>query len=200
MKKRRSKISIQIEEIENKRKESGEFNQELNDNMELEEYDKKLSENSKIYEKNENKFVKFDVFFYFTLKNKEFVFQIKTDFFNKNEQYIYELIKNIVKKINEKNIVINYNNANYIVSLKDCDDYEDNDKRFYMDNYEIKQCNIKNLTPLDDTPSFSSDSLIKNIERKKLSFVYKTPLNIMIREKIESKEENNKYQLYYDED
>ena len=40
MKKRRSKISIQIEEIENKRKESGEFNQELNDNMELEEYDK----------------------------------------------------------------------------------------------------------------------------------------------------------------
>ena len=69
-----------------------------------------------------------------------------------------------------------------------------------MENYEIKQCNIKNLTPLDDTPSFSSDSLIKNIERKKLSFVSKTPLNIMIREKIESKEENNKYQLYYDED
>ena len=200
MKKRRSKISIQIEEIENKRKESGEFNQELNDNMELEEYDKKLNENSRIYENNENKFAKFDVFFYFTLKNKEFVFQIKTDFFNKNEQYIYELIKNIVKKINEKNIVINYNNANYIVSLKDCDDFEDNDKRFYMENYEIKQCNIKNLTPLDDTPSFSIDSLIKNIERKKLSFVSKTPLNIMIREKIESKEENNKYQLYYDED
>ena len=200
MKKRRSKISIQIEEIENKRKESGEFNQELNDNMELEEYDKKLNEKSRIYENNENKFAKFDVFFYFTLKNKEFVFQIKTDFFNKNEQYIYELIKNIVKKINEKNIIINYNNANYIVSLKDCDDFEDNDKRFYMENYEIKQCNIKNLTPLDDTHNFSSDSLIKNIERKKLSFVSKTPLNIMIREKIESKEENNKYQLYYDED
>ena len=200
MKKRRSKISIQIEEIETKRKESGEFNQELNDNMELEEYDKKLNENSRIYENNENKFAKFDVFFFFTIKNKEFVFQIKTDFFNKNEQYIYELIKNIVKKINEKNIVINYNNANYIVSLKDCDDFEDNDKKFYMENYEIKQCNIKNLTPLDYTPSFSSDSLIKNIERKKLSFVSKTPLNIMIREKIESKEENNKYQLYYDED
>ena len=51
-----------------------------------------------------------------------------------------------------------------------------------------------------DLPSFSPKSLLKNIENKKLSFIVKNPLNIMIREKFEiNKEDNsNKYQNYYD--
>ena len=180
-------------------KENEDFLEEINDNN---EYEKDFNDISKNYKNNEKQFVIFDVFFYFTIKNKEFVFQIKSDLFNINKQYIYELIKNIVKKINEKSIIINYNNTKYIISLKDCGDSEDdNDKNFYIKNYEIKQCNPKSLTPLKDIPEFSSNSLLNNIDTQNLSFISKTPLNIMVREKIESeKDEVNKYQFYYDED
>ena len=181
-------------------KENEEFLEEINDNNEDENDFNEISKNIK---NNENQFVIFDVFFYFTIKNKEFVFQIKSDLFNINKQYKYELIKNVVKKINEKSIIINDNNTNYIISLKDCDDSEDvNDKNFYIKNYEIKQCNPKSLTPLKDILEFSSNSLLKKIDSQKLSFISKTPLNIMIREKIESEkdEDYNKYQFYYEED
>ena len=149
---------------------------------------------------NENKFVIFDIYFYFNLQNKEFIFQIKSDLFNKNEQYIYELIKNIVKKINEKNIIINCNNTNYILSLKDYENFEeDNNKNFYIKSYEIKQCNTKNHKPLSNIPNISPNSLIKNINSKNLSFISKTPLNIMIRE-IFKLEKDYKYQIHYEED
>ena len=91
----------------------------INEKIESEEYEKKLNEISEdlIPVNNENKYVAFVIYFSFNLKNKDFIFQIKSDFFNKNDQYIYELIKNIVQKINEKNIIINSNNKNYILSL-----------------------------------------------------------------------------------
>ena len=160
----------------------------INEKIESEEYEKKLNEISEdlIPVNNENKYVAFFIYFSFNLKNKDFIFQIKSDFFNKNDQYIYELIKNIVQKINEKNIIINSNNKNYILSLKDCDNFEeDNNKNFYIKNYEIKQCNINNNIPLNNILSISPNSLIKNIKCKNLSFISKTPLNIMIREKFE---------------
>jgi hypothetical protein len=37
--------------------------------------------------------------------------------------------------------------------------------------------------PKNDCPSYSSYSLLKNIERENISFISKLPLNIMIREK-----------------
>lgn len=186
-KRRRSKITIQIEELEKKRKESGDY-LEINKNLQIKKSESKennVLNDSVICEK---KYVQFDIYFYFTLNNKEFIFQIKSDFFNKSEQYIYELIKNIVKKINKKNIIINYNNVNYIVSLKDCDNSDDdNEKNFYIKNYEIKYCNKTNFRPLNDIHNLSSNSLIKNINDEKMSLISKTPLNVMLRETIETK-------------
>ena len=90
------------------------------------------------------------------------------------------MIKNIVKQINNKNIIINFNSKDYIVSLKDI---EDDDDDFYIKNYELKPCKKKNFMPKNDCPSYSSYSLLKNIEKENISFISKLPLNIMIREK-----------------
>ena len=80
---------------------------------------------------------KFNVYFYFDFnKNKKFVLPINTENFNIADFHIYDLIKYIVKKINNSNIVVKDNNINYSVSLKDIEDEENID--FYINNYEIK--------------------------------------------------------------
>jgi len=133
-------------------------------------------------DENENKVKNYNIYFYLNLnKENSFIFPIKSDFFKINKQYIYELIKNIVKKINNENINIKYNSKDYIISLKDIEDDDDID--FYIKNYELKPCKKKNFMPKSDCPSYSSYSLLKNIEKENISFVSKLPLNIMIREK-----------------
>ena len=55
-------------------------------------------------------FKKFTINFYFKLnENKDFIFPIESDLFNIDNQYVYELIENIIKKINDKSITINDN-------------------------------------------------------------------------------------------
>ena len=192
-----------MEELENKLKEK--FLDGTNEEIYSEDFDDELHEINKNLENvqnSANKFIQYDAYFYFALNGKEFLFQIKTDLFNSNEQYINELIKNIVKKINEKKCVINYNDTEYIVSLRDCDD--ENDEEFYIKNYEIKQCKKKNNLPKDDIPSYYSKSLIKIIDNKKFSFISKSSLNIMLIEKSEIQDEEcgNKYgnKYYFDDD
>ena len=88
-------------------------------------------------------FKSFKVYFYFEInKDCNFIFPIESDKFNIEKQYIYELLKNIVKLINNKNIIINHNNIKYNISLKDC---EDNNDDFYIENYELKPCKKKLL-------------------------------------------------------
>ena len=191
-----------MEELENKRKESTDYLNEINEEISLDDFKNELND-MRPSETFQDKFSKFDVFFNFTIQKKEFVFQIKSDLFNLNRQDSYELIKNIVKKINEKNITINHNNTNYIVSLKDFDDSEEeNNMDFYSRNYELKPINKINFTSIKESENYSSDSLLKNIDNKKISFVVKNSFNIMFREKNESniEEGDNKYSSYYDDD
>lgn len=192
-----------MEELENKRKESLE---EINEEISLDEFENELCEMTKNFRISDNfqdKFVKFDIFFCFTIQKKEFIFQIKSDLFNVNRQYSYELIKNIVKKINEKNITINHNNTTYVVSLKECQDSEEeNDTDFYIKNYELKPINNNNFTPKEDSGNYLSKTLLKNIDSKKINFVSKNTFNIMLREKNETNKEegDNKYSSYYDDE
>ena len=180
-------------------------NEDIYEQDEFDNFETELNEikqNTKIQNR-EEKYFKFEVYFYFTIEGKEYIFPIQSDFFNINNQYTYELIKNIIRKINEKKIIINCNNIDYIISLKDLEDPEDqnnNDHDFYIKNYELKPCKKKNFLPKLDFPSLSPKSLLKNIEDKKLSFIIKNPLNIMIRENFEiNKEEKfNKYQNDYE--
>jgi hypothetical protein len=194
---KKSKISIQMDELKNKT-EFDEYFKELNDGNEYDEFENEFdydSKNLNLAKNNEDKYAKFNTYFYFKLnENNEFIFPIQSDIFNKSKQYVYELIKNIIKKINEKNLVINYNNIDYIVSLKDT---EEEDINFYIKNYELKPCKKKNFKPKNDCPSFSPNSLLENVDNKLISFISKNSLNLMLRERIE---ENNKYQYDDDED
>ena len=138
-------------------------------------------------EKDSNASKKFIIYFYLNInKDNTFIIPIQTDFFKINKQYVYELIKYTVKKINNEKIKIKLNSIEYFVSLKDIENNENcgnDDFDFYINNYEIKPCKKKNHKPKNDSPSYHSSSLLKNIENENISFICKSPLNIMIREK-----------------
>ena len=90
--------------------------------------------------------------------------------FNLNENKVEDLIKNAIKKINEKNFTFKENKNTYIISLKDCE--EDTDKEFYKDNYEISKNYCIN---------YLYELLLNNIKDTKLNLNCKNSLNIMIR-------------------
>ena len=125
------------------------------------------------------------IYFYFKLNNNnEFIFPIESDLLNIDKQYGYELIENIIKKINNNSIIIDYNSKKYKVSLKDSE-YE-NKKYFYSKNYELRLCKKKNCKPSYDFPEFDSFSLIKNFANERISFISKNDLNIIIIENYEN--------------
>ena len=187
-----------MDELKNKL-EDNDYLKELEDGNEFDEFEDEFDFNfkeSNLSKNNEDKYTNFNTYFHFKLnENNEYIFPIQSDLFNKNKQYVHELIKNIIKKINEQNIVIKYNNIDYIVSLKDTEDDDDID--FYVKNYELKPCKKKNFKPKNDCPSFSANSLLENVDNKLISFISKNSFNVMLREKVE---ENNKYQFDDDED
>ena len=133
-----------------------------------------------------NIYIQFKIYFNLSINNNEFIFKINSDYFNINEQYIYELIKNIVKIINNKKFIVKNNFNNYIISLKDCE--EENNIDFYIKNYEIKQYINKISLLKNDSPTYSSNSLINKILDEKINFVSKNPLNIML---IEAYDDSN---------
>ena len=119
---------------------------------------------------------KFNVYFYFDFnKNKKFVLPINTENFNVADFHIYDLIKYIVKKINNSNIVVKDNNINYSVSLKDIDDEENID--FYINNYEIKPFDFWTKK---NCPIYSAKDSLKIIEEENISFFSKNPLNVLL--------------------
>ena len=123
----------------------------------------------------ENIIKKFNVNFYFDFnKDKKFVVQITTDSFNADNFHIYDLIKYIVKKINDSNIIIKDNNDNYSVSLKDTDE---EDKDFYINNYELKPYDYWTNKYCGD---YSPEETIKSIKEDNISFFSKNPLNIFL--------------------
>ena len=123
-----------------------------------------------------NRINKFNVYFYFDFnKNKKFVLPINTENFNVADFHIYDLIKYILKKINNSNIVVKDNNINYSVSLKDIDEEDNID--FYINNYEIKPFDFWTKK---DCPIYSSKDSLKTIEEENISFFSKNPLNVLI--------------------
>ena len=164
---------MQLEEYKNK-EESMEENE---DDDYLSDYEEEniLSDKTYLY-KESNLKKKFNVSFYFDLnKNKKFVFPVYTEFFDCDKYHIYDLIKYVVKKINNANIAIKHENKNYSVSLKDIEDEENKD--FYINNYEIKPFDSFNKKCFS---KFSSDALLKTIENENIIFSVKNVLNIML--------------------
>lgn len=159
----------------------------------MEENDRDLAEENK-YSFNEIKKIK--IYFFLNIKENIFILPIETDYFNLNNQCVDELIKNVVKKINDQKLIIKINSINYIISLQDIEDDEEN-SNFYINNYEIKPCKKKNHYPKNDSPNYSHTTLLKNIQTENISFISKNPLNILLRE---IDEENNDNNVRYQDD
>ena len=158
-----------MEELKNNNKITSEYF----DDISTDEYDIECDENSRQSKQSvnsvnsyENIFSKFDIKFPFKFNKKEFIISIESDVFNLNEKRVEDLIKNEIKKINDKNFSFKENKSTYIVSLKDCE--EDTDKEFYKDNYEISK-------------NYPYESLLNEIKDTKLNLSCKNSLNIMIR-------------------
>ena len=115
---------------------------------------------------------------------KEFIFPIESDLLDIDKQYGYDLIENIINKINNESFIINNNSKKYIISLKSCEN-DNNKKKFYIKNYELRFCNKKNMKPKNDLPAFSLCNILKNISDERISFISKYSLNIMLIEKFE---------------
>ena len=175
IKKKISKISILMEKLKNKKNDNDEST-ESSDELENSNLSSKSLENII----NNNIFKKYDVYFYFFFQKKEYISQIETDFFNLNQNKVQDLIKNIVHKINEKNIIIKTNKNKYIMSLKDCE--EELDKDFFIHNYELKPCKQKSFSNKQIFSIYHPDSFLSEIHETRLSFISTNPLNIMLRE------------------
>ena len=141
--KKRSKISIQIEESKNKENFEQVFSEEEDDDYlsDFEEYNMD-NENKLNYEFNPIK--KFNIYFHFSFnKKRKYLIHICNESFNVNKTPIYELIEYIVHKINDSNICIKYNNIDYSISLKDIDESDEKEKlEFYKNNYGINSFNF----------------------------------------------------------
>ena len=170
-KRRISKISLKLEEMKDKINEikENDFDASTDDiDLDLDEipYFSKSNE----YLKKENVFSKFDIIFSFLFEQKEFSVSIESDIFNTNKKNVQDLIKNIINKINEKNIIIQKDKIKYILSLKDSDDTD-----FINSNYELRTYN-KN-----ECIVYPFDLLLSDIKVAKINFVSKNYLNMMIR-------------------
>ena len=189
--KKKSKISIFAEELTREIKEYDKLVKEeiLEENC----YDEfKYNENEKINYNNKditNNTKIFTVYFYLELnKNNTYIFPIESDLLNINTQYGYDLIENIIYKINNQSMIINNNSKQYIFSLKNC---QNSNKNFYVENYELRLCKKNELKPKFDLPPFSPSVSLKNILNEKISLICKNSLYIMLLEKSVDSEELN---------
>ena len=107
-----------MEKMEKEIKEYDEFvkneineedNLSISDNSDNYEFDYNKDNNNNITSNIEiDTFKKFKVYFYLEYdKDFKYVFPIESESFNIEKQYVYELIKNIVKIINNNNYIIN---------------------------------------------------------------------------------------------
>ena len=176
---RKSKLSIQLEEMKSKGLLNEESDNDNNDYLsDFEEEENIQIVNNKYINNEINLIKKFNVQFYFDFKeNKKYVLPISIENFNVANFHIYDLIIYIVKKINNSNIIIKDNNIKYSVSLRDVEGLEEENIDFYINNYEIKP-----FDPLtkNDFRNFSPTDPLKSINEENISFFSKNPLNILL--------------------
>ena len=140
-----------------------------------------------------NNIKKFKVYFYFNLNEKnEYIFPFESDLLNIDNQYGYDLIQNIINKINNESLEINYDSKDYILSIKESQN--DDKKNFYINNFEIRKCKKKTFKPKDDVPPFSPELLLNNILDDTISFICKNNMYIMLIEKFDDDIEEGKYE------
>ena len=175
--KRKSKISMKIEEKNQK--------ENIEHELDEEDYFSDFDENCISYEcheinNNHTEIKKFNIYFFFEYnKRKKYIIPISTESFNANNIHIIELIKYVIYKINNSNIIIKYDDIDYSISLKDLVDNEEEEEKlkFYKDNYEIKSFEFWTK---NNCPSYNTSSLLSEIKEENIIFSSKNTLNVML--------------------
>ena len=101
----------------------------------------KDDENYNVKEENVCEKINFIIYLYFNINNQEFIFPIESLVYNDN-QFVYELIIDIIHKFNSEKKEITLNNKKYIINLKETDN-EDTDNNFCQNNYVLKPAKKK---------------------------------------------------------
>ena len=141
------------------------------------------SDESQYINNNRTQIKKFNIFFYFEFnKRKQFIIPISTESFNVNNIHVIDVIKYIIYKINNSNIIVKYNDDDYSISLKDLEDDDDEKEKmdFYNDNYEIKPYEF---WAKNNSTSYCTSSLLSTINEENITFVSKNTLNVMLMKK-----------------
>ena len=116
---------------------------------------------------------KFRIYFFFKLnEKKEFIFPIESDSFDLDNQNVSDLIINVIKKINDKKITINYNLKECVLLLNV------SEKNIYID-YELRPCNPITHAPNNDDEPYLAKNKLNVIEAQEISFVLKNPINFI---------------------
>lgn len=204
--KRKSRIS---QKIESQLKEPGtidstiiidkdSFNDEEDEIYKTEEEEEGEEESKKQKTKfrndeEKNAWKNFVVYFYIFVNKRDRIFPIESSYFDIENQNVSELIEDITKKINEKQISIDINNRKYNIVLKE--NYED-EENFYVENYEIRPLDIKKNKPNFNLKSYSPNLKLINILNQnsnnlKICFSTKNNMDILLREKIFEESEMN---------
>ena len=133
------------------------------------------------YDKEENvcEKINFIIYLYFNINNQEFIFPIETLVYNDN-QFVYELIIDIIHKFNSEKKEITLNNKKYIINLKETDN-EDTDKNFCQNNYVLKPAK-KNFKPKIDMPNYCIDTILKNLKNERICLFSINQQNILLQE------------------
>ena len=179
--KKKSKISMKIEESNNKEN----IEQVFDDDDYFSDLDENYnSDESQYINNNRTQIKKFNIFFYFEFnKRKQFIIPISTESFNVNNIRVIDLIKYIIYKINNSNIIVKYNDDDYSISLKDLEDDDDDEEEkldFYNNNYEIKPYEFWNK---NNSTSYCTSSLLSTINEENITFTSKNTLNVMLMKK-----------------
>ena len=152
------------------------------------------------YNKEENilEKINFIIYLYFIINNQEFIFPIESPIYNDN-QFVYELIIDIVHKFNSEKKEITLNNKKYIINLKETDN-NNMDNNFCQNNYILKPAK-KSFKPKMDMPNYCIDTILKNLKNERICLFSINQQNILLREVI-SDESMNLYnkKKYIDEE
>ena len=138
-----------------------------------------FNETTYLYETKSENLNSFNVYLYFKINGKnEDIFLIESAELNIDTQCVSDLISNIVQKINYQKIIINYENNEFILSLKEYKSIV-----LYNNNYEIRPFDRISNSPKYNCLSFSPTSMLDELISQEICFIVKKISNIKLSEK-----------------
>ena len=200
-----SKLTLLLEKNQNEIKEYDDLvKNELNNSQEIsDEFDdfnnNYYKDDENYYNKEENicEKINFIIYLYININNQEFIFPIESPIYNDN-QFVFELIIDIINKFNSEKKEIILKNKKYIINLKETDN-DNTDNNFCQNNYILKPAK-KSFKPKMDMPNYCTDTILKNLKNERISLLSINQQNILLQEIISDENLNGYNKTKYNDE